>query len=511
MTIKWRKYELLLITVIFAGFCLICAWRYFNPQGQQEDWDTIRLFKDHGLQYNPFLNHMVPDMGIALLCFLVYLGLTLAIVPLLWPQGNRPHNHAKKILSLGTVFMLLIAVFTAAFITSVYLKEEWRYHYSGFTVFYNVHNGHDNIDLNCIWPIAFLVAGVLAYISLREELISFLERPGPNRNYRVMITNQATIFLGAYLLFLMLLQYLLKIPWSDLFTRLYLLPVPAIAMGLLAMYYLFPAYTERSWLHRGLSQRLILWSAALSVPVPLLMPGSPVIVFFFAWAFQLMIVIPVSWLLYQQQKDHILAFRGLEKDLSQSRANLGFLRSQINPHFLFNTLNTIYASAIEEQAARTARCLQQLGDMMRFMLEENHADRIPVEKEINYLKNYIALQQLRLPVSEKISIDVAIDTDEQAEEIVPMLLIPLIENAFKHGVSLQENTAIRIRLRLIKGRLQLDIQNTIHAKVTEGESDSPGTGLANVRERLKLIYPGRHWFKAGPSEDLYISQLIIQL
>jgi two-component system LytT family sensor kinase len=112
----------------------------------------------------------------------------------------------------------------------------------------------------------------------------------------------------------------------------------------------------------------MLWSVLLTLPIPFLIPGSPLIIFPFAWLFQLLIIIPVSWLLYRQQKDHILAFRGLEKDHSKSKEDIQFLRSHINPHFLFNTLNTIYASALDENANRTAKCLQMLGHMMRFML-----------------------------------------------------------------------------------------------------------------------------------------------
>ena len=100
------------------------------------------------------------------------------------------------------------------------------------------------------------------------------------------------------------------------------------------------------------------------------------------WVLQLLITTPASWLNYQQKKDKILQLKGFENALAKSTADLQFLRSQINPHFLFNALNTLYGTALIEKSERTAEGIQKLGDMMRFMLHENMQDFIPMEKEI---------------------------------------------------------------------------------------------------------------------------------
>lgn len=121
----------------------------------------------------------------------------------------------------------------------------------------------------------------------------------------------------------------------------------------------------------------------------------------------------------------------LKKQVSSQSAELSGLRSQINPHFLFNALNTLYASSLVEKAERTADGIQKLGDMMRFMFQENNQQRIPLHKEVEYLHNYIAIQRMRIDPTQDVEIRVSIQGPDQELYIAPMLLIPFVENAFK--------------------------------------------------------------------------------
>ena len=503
MKVKWRTHELILVTVIFTVLILAYCWRQFSPEQQAFNARQAELFSAHQLVFDRLSNQLLPQAGLMVVTYLAYLWVTLLALP--WFRKLR--GYVRKALGLLAVFTVLALVHSAAFIGSVYLKEEWRYHYPGFSIFYRGYNSHQNIALNGIMPILFLSALFVAYLALREVLIRYLEQPGAKRHYRVMLANQVTTMAGAYLLFILLVQLTIRVTFYDLFTRLYLIPLPAVGLGFTGIYYFFPTYSGRP-----LFWRLTLWSFLLALPVPFLIDGSPLIIFPLAWLFGLLVVIPMSWWLYRQQKDHILAFRGMEKDLSKSNADLQFLRSQINPHFLFNTLNTIYASALDEEAKRTAKCLQMLGDMMRFMLDENMADHIPLQKEINYIKNYVALQQLRLPLSDKMVIDLLISSDDEDHRIAPMLMIPLIENAFKYGISMQEPTHIHIDLSVDKGILKLEVRNSIHYnKTTEGENAPSGIGLSNIRSRLELIYPGSYQFSTGQADGQYIAQLAINL
>ena len=159
----------------------------------------------------------------------------------------------------------------------------------------------------------------------------------------------------------------------------------------------------------------------------------------------------------------------------------------------FNTLNTLYGTALQENSERTAQGIQMLGDMMRFMLQENMQDKIPLAREIEYLNNYISLQKLRTDAHPNIHIDVQIEQPLHSPEIAPMLLIPFIENAFKHGISFRAPSYIKISLEVKDKTLFFDVHNTKHQRSEhDPEKEKSGIGLNNVKQRLGLLYPGRH-------------------
>ncbi|MBE8720792.1 sensor histidine kinase [Sphingobacterium pedocola] len=185
---------------------------------------------------------------------------------------------------------------------------------------------------------------------------------------------------------------------------------------------------------------------------------------------------------------------GLRKELGQTSSDLKLLQSQINPHFLFNAMNTLYGIALRENADRTAVGIQKLGDMMRFMLHENQQDSILLIREIEYLKEYIELQKLRIADLPSIQITTNLPEDQlDTYYIAPMFLIPFVENAFKHGISLNKLSWIRIQLFIENDILKLSIYNSIHrGQENDPERDNPGIGLENVKSRLDLLYPDDH-------------------
>jgi LytS/YehU family sensor histidine kinase len=230
------------------------------------------------------------------------------------------------------------------------------------------------------------------------------------------------------------------------------------------------------------------------------------------WIIQLLVITPISWVLYSLRKDKILQLRGVQQELVKSKADLQFLRSQINPHFLFNVLNTLYGTALQENAETTADGIQKLGDMMRFMLHENNMDFIQMSREIDYLENYIDLQKLRTESSPDISIEDNIRERNCPYSIAPMLLIPFVENAFKHGISLQEKSWISILLNCQEKEIFFEVRNSIHNKLPDHpREDGPGIGLTNVRERLRLIYPGKHKLSLNNDGREFLVRLSIQL
>lgn len=203
----------------------------------------------------------------------------------------------------------------------------------------------------------------------------------------------------------------------------------------------------------------------------------------------------------------------IKKELGQTEANVDFLRSQINPHFLFNALNTVYGMAIHEKAEQTSEAIEKLGSMMRFMLQENVKEKIALAHDLEYLNNYIALQRLRTDNNPNIKIQTALQQEVGfALQIAPMLLIPFIENAFKHGISLRDESQVRISLEVKSNTLYYDVFNTKHLRPEhDTEKNSNGIGLQNVKQRLQLLYPGRHELVIRETTHDYFVHLVITL
>ncbi len=228
--------------------------------------------------------------------------------------------------------------------------------------------------------------------------------------------------------------------------------------------------------------------------------------------FQLFVTTPIAWYGYKRQSKGEETITGLQKELGQSEASFDFLRSQINPHFLFNALNTIYGTALQENATRTSEGIEMLGDMMRFMLEENMEKQILLSKELQYLEHYIALQKLRIGSNPMVTIESSIDAPAPGVCIAPMLLIPFVENAFKHGISFQQPSFIRINLQLQDRSLLFEVSNSRPPRpAKDPEQRAGGIGLNNVKQRLLLLYPQRHELLIKENEKEFMVQLRLRL
>lgn len=362
-----------------------------------------------------------------------------------------------------------------------------------------------------------LTLAYLTLVTIREWVIRWMENGRERRAFRVAMSNRISAFMVVYLAFPVALALFTGLDDRG-FYAMYLTLIPGVlSVVLIDIYRIFPMKGEGKFFRRPIIVRLLLTSLICSLPFAIVMGRSPDIVLAF-WLFlgfmQLLLTTPVSWLIYQQYKDSILRIAGLEKELDLSHANLQFLRAQINPHFLFNALNTLYGTALQENAARAAEGIQRLGDMMRFMLQENNEDFISMDKEIGYLRNYIALQTLRTSNSPTIRIEADIDEAGCDHKIAPMLLIPFVENAFKHGISLREPSWIEIRLYCDEKSICFEVRNSVHERQDQDrkdpEKDSHGIGMKNVLDRLRLLYPRRHQFIIHDDRKEYYIQLIIE-
>ncbi|MDX5339487.1 MAG: histidine kinase [Cyclobacteriaceae bacterium] len=230
-------------------------------------------------------------------------------------------------------------------------------------------------------------------------------------------------------------------------------------------------------------------------------------------AFMVLVIQPLSNLIFKKYDSFVGQISELTIQVDQGNASFDFLRSQINPHFLFNALNTLYANALMEKAEKTSDGIQKLGDMMRFMLHENQLPRIPLSREIDYLRNYLDLQMLRFGSQSNLEIDLQINESQCQGDIAPMLLIPFVENAFKHGISAKEKSWIRLNLRCLAGSVHLDLVNSVHPEKPSSEKsrEESGIGLENVKKRLQLLYPQQHQLNIIANDSDFFVHLSVQL
>ncbi|MGA0558990.1 sensor histidine kinase [Larkinella sp. VNQ87] len=180
--------------------------------------------------------------------------------------------------------------------------------------------------------------------------------------------------------------------------------------------------------------------------------------------------------------------RWRQTEQEKMATELAYLKAQINPHFLFNTLNSIYSLAIE-QSGQTADAIVKLSSLMRYVIRDAGSHEVPLAKELDYIGHYVDLQKLRL--DDTVQVDFSISGRPNGKSIAPLILISFIENAFKYGVNPEEKSLIRIRITLSDTQLTLFVFNRKVRFYANNES-SGGIGLENTKARLNLLYPDRH-------------------
>jgi two-component system LytT family sensor kinase len=184
---------------------------------------------------------------------------------------------------------------------------------------------------------------------------------------------------------------------------------------------------------------------------------------------------------------------------------LSFLKSQINPHFLFNTLNNIYSLAMVKSDA-TADAVLKLSSIMRYVLNETKNDSVPLDKEIQFVRHYLELQKVRL--TDKVSIEFDVKGETGDQKIAPLILIAFVENAFKYGISTKESSKIYFGLTVEGNTIDFVAKNDIMAQKKEHEENT-GIGLKNSKRRLELLYPHKHDLQVSEENHQFIVHLIL--
>lgn len=198
-----------------------------------------------------------------------------------------------------------------------------------------------------------------------------------------------------------------------------------------------------------------------------------------------------------------------EAKTARVQAELTNLKGQLNPHFMLNTLNNIYTlTAINADKAQKA--IRELSRMLRYLLYENNGEKVQLQKEVEFIENYIELMRIRLNSNVKLDVEINVD-DNTSTQIAPMIFISLIENAFKHGVSADETSFISIKLddNREEGCITLTISNSNHAK-TDNDKSGHGIGLEQVRKRLDLQYADTYKWDVKCTDEVYYNQLTIK-
>ncbi len=197
-----------------------------------------------------------------------------------------------------------------------------------------------------------------------------------------------------------------------------------------------------------------------------------------------------------------------EKEHERLKSELSFLRSQISPHFMFNLMNSL-VSLNRKKSNLVEPVLLKMSDLLRYMLYEKDDKQISLENEVRYLENYIDLQKIRF--ADYVEIEFLVHQPLLSKNIEPMLLIPFVENAFKHGTGMVEKPIIKIELQTTSNQLLFKVTNKFSSDKQEVKDGSSGIGLANVKRRLELLYPDQYILTVEDKNNFYTIDLKLNL
>ncbi len=241
-------------------------------------------------------------------------------------------------------------------------------------------------------------------------------------------------------------------------------------------------------------------------PERLLPPPPKIPMFIFRDILSLVIAIGMSIAFKMTDKWYKTEAERQEAEQKRIAAELTNLRQQLNPHFLFNTLNNIYALvAISPEKAQEA--ILELSHLLRYVLYDNNEERVSLKNEVNFIENYVKLMRLRL--APEIDLELTINVKSMEMKLPPLLFITLVENAFKHGISHTKKSFIDIEItENDKKQLVCSVQNSYFPK-DETDRSGSGIGLENLRRRLNILYPNKHILNCEQVGDSFIAELIL--
>lgn len=305
-----------------------------------------------------------------------------------------------------------------------------------------------------------------------------------------VITRRFVRGLGGPLSYMILfyLNYLWLVPkfyFNDRKRLFFIINIVAIVVGLLFLYEWWEL--SRSFLADA--------TQTVKSSKPHRGPRTPML---FYNGLALILVVGLSLAISMSRRWQLMEDARKAAEQSRTQAELSNLRNQLNPHFLLNTLNNIYA-LIAFDSTKAQNAVEELSRLLRHALYDNQQQYVPLYKEVEFMHNYIELMKIRYTSGVNITTDIHIENDD-ATPVAPLMFISLLENAFKHGISPEGKGSIRVTMLQQKGEVTCDIVNTNHPKRDNDKSGS-GIGLEQVAKRLELLYPGRYQWHRGVNEE----------
>lgn len=494
--IPFKKLEFGAATAIFLLllFPLLYQSVTYNVFEMQRDYGY--KFHQYHQVFDYYIHYVLPLLAQITIVYAAFLFLNMIVIPKFLEQQRWLPGLSLTLLTLALVFLVIMVAYS------------YRYGYL-LGVYSSVKGAHMYFAKSAFITTAFYSLIYVLYYAARHIYFQYFHGRKKTLNEPVLLG----------VIWAMLLVFSYGIRSREFFIILFCGGPYYAAVFYIWYYRVFPRYDN---VHR---RKIILWRDIILTSL-----GAGLVTFFLGlilWhhlaerillmvfcmlLVQFVALLPLTWWLHTTGQTRKSTMLNLQMALGRSAADLDFLRSQINPHFLFNALNTLYGTALQENAVNTSEGIQKLGDMMRFMLDENHLEKIPMHKEIAYLQNYISLQRLRTQGAADIQINVNIEESFCEHDIAPMLLIPFVENAFKYGISLRNRSRIAISLSCDAEKIYFDVYNTTHTRPeNDPEKEGRGIGLNNVKNRLALLYPQRHELSIRQTATEYFVHLTIHV
>ena len=348
-------------------------------------------------------------------------------------------------------------------------------------------------ERNAVVQVTIIIAAWASFFLLPFEFFPYNRNFSPFQSHRFVysfISSNILLIIFYYLNSVILIRNLL----ARKKILLYILSVLAYLLIYLTVIYLIAINSEevKDFLQSPYSK-----TPYYKFKGPYFFSSGPLLLFLLALAVSTGSKVITQWFTAEQVKEEITR--------QQLQTELSLLKSQVNPHFLFNTLNSIYSLSVTS-STKTADAVMKLSRIMRYTLEESQHDVVSLNQEIEFINSYIELQKIRLTGHTQIQFDVTGQTEYV--KIAPLLFIPFIENAFKYGVSAHKASAILVSIHATENLLQFSCVNDVFP-VAKVKSEGTGTGIINTKRRLQLLYKEQYNMVILPGEQQYKISLTI--